>query len=128
MLILDRLGDLVSPALHEFTYQAMCYDLLEIKKDVYRCVAVSKYIMTADPTNSYVYTNNAGEEHEKEVLIGETDQLWPIVRHWHIADTIQYVISNFNEFVRTNKAAEMKTKPKEVHVIGSRCVSRCMHV
>lgn len=91
----------------------------------------------------YVYTNNAGEEHEKEVLIGETDQLWPIVRHWcvetdaqtttrtfasvyhtrtrcthslprHIADTIKYVIENFNEFVRTNKAAEMKNKPKEV--------------
>lgn len=76
-----------------------------------------------------MYTNNAGEEHEKEVLIGETDQLWPIVRHWyvnlssrvlgptsrrHIADTIKYVIENFNEFVRTNKAVEMKNKPKEV--------------
>lgn len=50
------------------------------------------------------------------MLIGETDQLWPIVRHWHIAETIQYVIQNFNEFVRTNKAAEMKNKPKEVRV------------
>lgn len=99
----------------------MCYDLLEIKKDVYRYVQEKKkrkretlILPLIIAYFSYVYTNNAGEEHEKEVLIGETDQLWPIVRHKHIAETINYVINNFNEFVRTNKAAELKNKPKEV--------------
>jgi syntaxin-binding protein 1 len=32
----------------------------------------------------------------------------------HIADTIQFVISNFNEFVKTNEAVAMQKKSKEV--------------
>jgi len=98
VFIFDRTVDLVAPVLHEFTYQAMVYDLLEVTKDVYK----------------YVYQNNANQEAEKSVLLGEIDQLWPVLRHRHIADTITYVIDSFNEFVRTNKAVQLQTKKKEV--------------
>jgi len=74
----------------------MVYDLLEVTKDVYK----------------YVYQNNANQEAEKSVLLGEIDQLWPVLRHRHIADTITYVIDSFNEFVRTNKAVQLQTKKK----------------
>jgi len=98
VFIFDRKIDLIAPVVHEFTYQAMIYDLLEVSKDVYK----------------YIFQNNAGAEQEKSVLLGEVDQLWPVLRHKHIADTIAFVIDNFNEFVRTNKAVQLQTKKKEV--------------
>jgi hypothetical protein len=66
LLILDRSVDPVAPLLHEFTYQAMAYDLLEVENDYYR----------------YTFTSNTGVQ-KKDVILGETDVLWPALRHMH---------------------------------------------
>lgn len=91
LLILDRTTDPITPLLHEFTYQAMVYDLLNVQNDKY----------------TYNYTTNTGASQNKDVILGETDVLWPVLRHMHIAETIEYVIETFNDFLSTNKATKL---------------------
>jgi len=94
LLILDRSVDNLAPILHEFTYQAMSYDLLPIQDDKY----------------NYEFKNNANEVKEKQVLLSESDILWPQLRHMHIQDTIETVLTQFNAFIASNKAVKSLTK------------------
>eukprot|EP01113_Clastostelium_recurvatum_P022373 TRINITY_DN2667_c0_g1_i1.p1 TRINITY_DN2667_c0_g1~~TRINITY_DN2667_c0_g1_i1.p1 ORF type:complete len:620 (-),score=203.59 TRINITY_DN2667_c0_g1_i1:32-1732(-) len=91
LIILDRTQDPIAPLLHEFTYQAMVYDLLEVLGD--------RYV--------YSFLNNSGLSQKKEVILGESDMLWPVLRHMHIADTINWVIESFNDFMKNNKASKL---------------------
>jgi len=96
LLILDRSEDMLAPLLHEFTYQAMIYDLLPVTNDHYK----------------FVTTSGTGEQRGKEVILGESDPLWSTLRHMHIADTINWILDGFNEFVQENKASKFAQKER----------------
>ncbi|KAK2499700.1 hypothetical protein MC885_018903 [Smutsia gigantea] len=69
LLIMDWTANLVSPLLHERSFQHMAYDLLGIEQDTYR-----------------YETTRLSEAPEKAVLLDDDDDLWLELWHMHIAD------------------------------------------
>eukprot|EP00644_Phytophthora_capsici_P003989 jgi/Phyca11/15783/fgenesh1_pg.PHYCAscaffold_15_\ len=68
LLFIDRGQDMVTPLMHESTFQAMAYDLLEVKDDQI----------------SYEAETNSGTT-TKTAFLNENDKQWVEFRHTHIA-------------------------------------------
>ena len=87
MYVVDRSIDLCSPLVHEFTYQAMAHELLNIRDDekvVYK--AVTK-------------PGDAAQK-DKEMDIRENDRIWVENRHQHMKDTIEKLMGDFQKFLQ----------------------------
>ncbi|GMH46102.1 hypothetical protein BSKO_14066 [Bryopsis sp. KO-2023] len=89
LLILDRGYDPVAPVIHEWTYEAMVYDLFDIDGNVY------KPPKTDDTVSA------------KEVVLGEHDELWRELRHLHIAEASSQVNAKMEDFRAKNVAARL---------------------
>ncbi|TEA18439.1 Protein transport protein sec1 [Colletotrichum sidae] len=89
LIITDRSMDLLAPMVHEFTYQAMAHDLLNIKE--------------ADKI-TYRMLVNAGtpDEEEKDMELSDKDQVWVDNRHRHMKDTIDKIMGDFKKFLEAN--------------------------
>ncbi|XP_029285884.1 syntaxin-binding protein 3 [Cottoperca gobio] len=83
LLIVERGFDPVSPILHELTYQAMAYDLIEIQNDTYK------------------YKSKDGSE--KQAQLNEDDLLWIKLRHKHIADVSEQIRKLVKEIAANKK-------------------------
>lgn len=94
LLVVDRPIDQIAPVIHEWTYDAMCHDLLEMDG--------SKYIYEV---------SKAGEDPEKkEAVLEDHDPLWIELRHIHIADASERLYEKMNNFVTKNKAAQLQSR------------------
>ena len=91
MVILDRSFDALTPLMHEYTYQALAQDLLEIKDNI---IPVK-------------VTTNAGETLTKEAVLNENDDLWLSLRHLHIANVIKNISDRMKEILQTNNSAAL---------------------
>ncbi|OWY93552.1 Syntaxin-binding protein [Phytophthora megakarya] len=69
LLFIDRGQDMVTPLMHESSFQAMTYDLLEVKGDQI----------------SYEAETNSGTT-TKTAFLNENDKQWVEFRHTHIAE------------------------------------------
>lgn len=107
-LITDRTLDLFAPLLHEFTYQAMAYDIVsgQIRNDVY----------------SYEAENETGAKEMKESKLDDNDPEWFQLRHLHILDAQEVLSSKTEEFLSKNSMlvdrSKIKTTTDILHAVA----------
>ncbi|KAF8449020.1 Sec1-like snare protein [Boletus edulis BED1] len=87
LIITDRSMDVVAPLIHEFTYQAMCNDLLPIEDG-------TKY--------TYKFQSSLGAYEDKTATLSEADTVWTTVRHMHMREAIDKLMADFNKFMEEN--------------------------
>ncbi|MBA0737196.1 hypothetical protein Gogos_010669 [Gossypium gossypioides] len=105
LLVLDRSIDQIAPVIHEWTYDAMCHDLLNMEGNKYVHEVPSK---TGGPTE------------KKEVLLEEHDPIWLELRHAHIGDANLRLHEKMTNFVSKNKAAQHQHGSRDVGEISTR--------
>ncbi|KAK4416000.1 protein transport Sec1a [Sesamum alatum] len=95
LLIVDRSVDQIAPVIHEWTYDAMCHDLLNLEGNKYVHEAPSKA---------------GGQPERKEVLLEDHDPVWLELRHTHIAEASERLHDKMANFVSKNKAAQLQQR------------------
>lgn len=95
LLILDRSVDQIAPVIHEWTYDAMCHDLLDMDGNKYTYEVPSK---------------SGGKPEKKEALLEDHDPVWLELRHAHIADASERLHEKMTNFVSKNKAAQLQQR------------------
>ncbi|XP_028114014.1 SNARE-interacting protein KEULE-like isoform X3 [Camellia sinensis] len=105
LLIVDRSVDQIAPVIHEWTYDAMCHDLLNMDG------------------NKYVHEipgKAGGVPEKKEVLLEDHDPIWLELRHAHIADASERLHEKMISFVSRNKAAQIHHGSRDGGEISTR--------
>lgn len=88
---MDRSVDQIASIIHEWTYDAMCHDLLNMDGNKYVQEVPSK----------------TGGTEKKEVLLEDHDPIWLELRHAHIADASERLHEKMTSFLSKNKAAQI---------------------
>ncbi|KAG6548880.1 hypothetical protein Mapa_009643 [Marchantia paleacea] len=104
LIIVDRSIDPVAPIIHEWTYDAMCHDLLDMDGNKFM----------------YEVTTGTGKVEKKEVLLEEHDPVWLELRDFHIAEVNLKLDEKMQQFGAKNKAAQIRLGAKEGQELSTR--------
>ncbi|XP_074321521.1 protein transport Sec1a-like [Silene latifolia] len=105
LLILDRSVDQIAPVIHEWTYDAMCHDLLEVDG--------KKLIIE-------VTDKATGQPERKEIILDDTDPVWLEIRHLHIAEASERLHEKMTNFTSKNKAAQLSQASRDGAELSTR--------
>jgi len=100
ILLLDRASDCLTPLMHDFTYEAMVRDLLEVDGDK----------MTIQAENA----ENPDETDAKDVLLNDKDKLWVEMRSKHIAEVIEILSTRISETLNSGSGNALSGSGKDV--------------
>jgi syntaxin-binding protein 1 len=92
ILVLDRSVDVVSPIIHEWTYEALVHDLIELNGNVYK----------------HNVEMEDGKVETKEAVLDETDPVFTDLRHLHFADALVKISEKADDFGQKNSAAKLR--------------------
>jgi len=99
VLILDRADDALSPLMHEYTYQALVQDMLDVDGEC------RDKVKTKTETKS-------GQVKEDTTLLNEKDKLWVEFRHVHVATVVDELRKRVADFLTHNAGATQLAKGK----------------
>lgn len=92
ILLADRAQDPVSPLMHDFFYQSMLYDLLDIKDNIVE----------------YEDEDKSGKKVIKKSILTENDALFAKYKYKHIAEALDGIPIEFQNFVTNNATAKLQ--------------------
>jgi len=92
VLLFDRPFDPLSPLIHDFFYQSMIYDLLNIKGDLIE----------------YEDEDKKGVKTMRKALLIDNDKLFKKYRYKHIAEALDGIPNEFQSFINQNTTAKLQ--------------------
>ena len=108
ILILDRSIDALTPLLHDFYYQPMLYDLLDIKNNI--CEYEIEEDLKTEPEEEEKLIQGQKIKKKmimtKKVQLSEDDEIFLNYRYKHIAEVLEGIPKEFQKFVETNSNAQ----------------------
>lgn len=99
LLVLDRASDLISPLMHEFTYQAMAHDVLSLD---YRKPGGAHFELAQPDDSSKTKSLPLDDE--------ENDVTWTATRHLFIEEARGTAQAQFKDFLETDAAYKLRGK------------------
>eukprot|EP00002_Diphylleia_rotans_P002207 TRINITY_DN1137_c0_g2_i4.p1 TRINITY_DN1137_c0_g2~~TRINITY_DN1137_c0_g2_i4.p1 ORF type:complete len:545 (-),score=89.76 TRINITY_DN1137_c0_g2_i4:830-2464(-) len=112
VLILDRSFDALTPVLHEFTYQAMIYDIIDLDKDIYKYKTTAENQMNA----------------EREWILNEKfDPFWSNLRSMHIMDVISNIREGYEKFNASMPSSQSSEGGSETPEATRLAIERALH-
>jgi len=94
LLIVDRSVDMAATIVHEYTYEACAYDLLDGGM--------------LDAERNIITLEGQSGEAKKEVLLSESDPLWEELKHLHLGGVQQRVNQKVEEVKNQNPARDAR--------------------